>query len=205
MLHNWSIRTTLTAVGLSFVVLTAVVGGLGLVALNPDRRGVQRDRRRRPAGDPLAERHLVLPAAHARGARSGARADRVRQRRGDAERAEPRAGALRAVGAELAGVPGGQEARHRQRPARRGQHAPRRAEDRGRRRVRGDQGRRHRRLPRDRRCADQPDVRGLRRHGGEPDGRAREARGQPSREHPVSDLADDHLHRDRDRHRACRW
>ncbi|WP_186145329.1 methyl-accepting chemotaxis protein [Burkholderia gladioli] len=34
MLHNWSIRTTLTAVGLSFVVLTAVVGGLGLVALN---------------------------------------------------------------------------------------------------------------------------------------------------------------------------
>uniref|UniRef100_UPI001980ABD1 methyl-accepting chemotaxis protein n=1 Tax=Burkholderia sp. Ac-20379 TaxID=2703900 RepID=UPI001980ABD1 len=34
MLHNWSIRTTLTAIGLSFVLLTAVVGGLGLVALN---------------------------------------------------------------------------------------------------------------------------------------------------------------------------
>ncbi|WP_017924229.1 Tar ligand binding domain-containing protein, partial [Burkholderia glumae] len=33
MLQNWSIRTTLTAVSLSFVLLTAVVGGLGLVAL----------------------------------------------------------------------------------------------------------------------------------------------------------------------------
>lgn len=34
MLHNWSIRTTLTAVGFSLVLLTAAVGGLGLVALN---------------------------------------------------------------------------------------------------------------------------------------------------------------------------
>ncbi|WP_070108142.1 methyl-accepting chemotaxis protein [Burkholderia plantarii] len=33
MLQNWSIRTTLTAVSMSFVLLTAVVGGLGLVAL----------------------------------------------------------------------------------------------------------------------------------------------------------------------------
>ncbi|AIV51389.1 hypothetical protein Y603_2668 [Burkholderia pseudomallei MSHR1153] len=34
MLHNWSIRTTLTAVGFMLVLVAALVGGLGLYALN---------------------------------------------------------------------------------------------------------------------------------------------------------------------------
>ncbi|WP_175930897.1 MULTISPECIES: methyl-accepting chemotaxis protein [unclassified Burkholderia] len=53
MLHNWSIRTTLTAVGLILVCLTAAVGGLGLYALNHASRAL----------DEIA--HVDLPALHA--------------------------------------------------------------------------------------------------------------------------------------------
>ncbi|KVT19747.1 chemotaxis protein [Burkholderia sp. MSMB1078WGS] len=52
MLHNWSIRTTLTAVGLILVCLTAAVGGLGLYALNHASRSL----------DEIA--HVDLPAIH---------------------------------------------------------------------------------------------------------------------------------------------
>ncbi|AOJ36606.1 chemotaxis protein [Burkholderia lata] len=52
MLHNWSIRTTLTAVGLILVALAAAVGGLGLVALNHASRSL----------DAIA--HVDLPAIH---------------------------------------------------------------------------------------------------------------------------------------------
>ncbi|WP_321862623.1 methyl-accepting chemotaxis protein [Burkholderia cenocepacia] len=52
MLHNWSIRTTLTAVGLILVCLTAAVGGLGLYALNHASRSL----------DAIA--HVDLPAIH---------------------------------------------------------------------------------------------------------------------------------------------
>ncbi|NTZ08589.1 methyl-accepting chemotaxis protein, partial [Burkholderia metallica] len=52
MLHNWSIRTTLTAVGLILVCLTAAVGGLGLYALNQASRSL----------DEIA--HVDLPAIH---------------------------------------------------------------------------------------------------------------------------------------------
>ncbi|KVD78436.1 chemotaxis protein [Burkholderia sp. ABCPW 14] len=40
MLHNWSIRTTLTAVGLMLVLVAALVGGLGLYALNHASRSL---------------------------------------------------------------------------------------------------------------------------------------------------------------------
>ncbi|WP_175720986.1 methyl-accepting chemotaxis protein [Burkholderia anthina] len=53
MLHNWSIRTTLTAVGLILVCLAAAVGGLGLYALNHASRSL----------DAIA--HVDLPAIHA--------------------------------------------------------------------------------------------------------------------------------------------
>ncbi|MBM2771551.1 methyl-accepting chemotaxis protein [Burkholderia anthina] len=53
MLHNWSIRTTLTAVGLILVCLAAAVGGLGLYALNHASRSL----------DEIA--HVDLPAIHA--------------------------------------------------------------------------------------------------------------------------------------------
>ncbi|EMD9443531.1 Tar ligand binding domain-containing protein, partial [Burkholderia cepacia] len=53
MLHNWSIRTTLTAVGLILVALAAAVGGLGLYALNQASRSL----------DEIA--HVDLPAIHA--------------------------------------------------------------------------------------------------------------------------------------------
>ncbi|MGU7813588.1 methyl-accepting chemotaxis protein [Burkholderia sp. AW49-1] len=52
MLHNWSIRTTLTAVGLILVCLAAAVGGLGLYALNHASRSL----------DEIA--HVDLPAIH---------------------------------------------------------------------------------------------------------------------------------------------
>ncbi|WP_027783232.1 MULTISPECIES: methyl-accepting chemotaxis protein [Burkholderia] len=52
MLHNWSIRTTLTAVGLILVCLTAAVGGLGLYALDHASRSL----------DEIA--HVDLPAIH---------------------------------------------------------------------------------------------------------------------------------------------
>ncbi|KVQ55429.1 methyl-accepting chemotaxis protein [Burkholderia territorii] len=52
MLHNWSIRTTLTAVGLILVALAAAVGGLGLYALNHASRSL----------DEIA--HVDLPAIH---------------------------------------------------------------------------------------------------------------------------------------------
>ncbi|KVH50572.1 methyl-accepting chemotaxis protein [Burkholderia diffusa] len=52
MLHNWSIRTTLTAVGLILVCLAAAVGGLGLFALNHASRSL----------DEIA--HVDLPAIH---------------------------------------------------------------------------------------------------------------------------------------------
>ncbi|QVN17315.1 methyl-accepting chemotaxis protein [Burkholderia pyrrocinia] len=52
MLHNWSIRTTLTAVGLILVCLAASVGGLGLYALNQASRSL----------DEIA--HVDLPAIH---------------------------------------------------------------------------------------------------------------------------------------------
>ncbi|KWI62232.1 chemotaxis protein [Burkholderia pseudomultivorans] len=52
MLHNWSIRTTLTAVGLILVALAAAVGGLGLFALNHASRSL----------DEIA--HVDLPAIH---------------------------------------------------------------------------------------------------------------------------------------------
>ncbi|MDF3095384.1 methyl-accepting chemotaxis protein [Burkholderia sp. BCCIQ04A] len=52
MLHNWSIRTTLTAVGLILVCLAAAVGGLGLYALNQASRSL----------DEIA--HVDLPAIH---------------------------------------------------------------------------------------------------------------------------------------------
>ncbi|KAG8151379.1 methyl-accepting chemotaxis protein [Burkholderia catarinensis] len=52
MLHNWSIRTTLTAVGLILVALAAAVGGLGLYALNHASRAL----------DEIA--HVDLPAIH---------------------------------------------------------------------------------------------------------------------------------------------
>ncbi|MCU9956811.1 methyl-accepting chemotaxis protein [Burkholderia sp. BKH01] len=53
MLHNWSIRTTLTAVGLILVCLAAAVGGLGLYALDHASRSL----------DEIA--HVDLPAIHA--------------------------------------------------------------------------------------------------------------------------------------------
>ncbi|MBN3793066.1 methyl-accepting chemotaxis protein, partial [Burkholderia sp. Ac-20353] len=53
MLQNWSIRTTLTAVGLIFACLAAAVGGLGLFALNHAGRSL----------DAIA--HVELPAIHA--------------------------------------------------------------------------------------------------------------------------------------------
>lgn len=53
MLHNWSIRTTLTAVGLILVCLAAAVGGLGLFALNNASRSL----------DEIAR--VDLPAIHA--------------------------------------------------------------------------------------------------------------------------------------------
>ncbi|MEK8054022.1 methyl-accepting chemotaxis protein [Burkholderia contaminans] len=53
MLHNWSIRTTLTAIGLILVALAAAVGGLGLYALNHASRSL----------DEIA--HVDLPAIHA--------------------------------------------------------------------------------------------------------------------------------------------
>ncbi|WP_396329581.1 methyl-accepting chemotaxis protein [Burkholderia anthina] len=53
MLHNWSIRTTLTAVGLILVCLAAAVGGLGLYALNHASRSL----------DEIS--HVDLPAIHA--------------------------------------------------------------------------------------------------------------------------------------------
>ncbi|RQR43840.1 MULTISPECIES: methyl-accepting chemotaxis protein [unclassified Burkholderia] len=53
MLHNWSIRTTLTAVGLILVGLAAAVGGLGLYALDRASRSL----------DEIA--HVDLPAIHA--------------------------------------------------------------------------------------------------------------------------------------------
>ncbi|MGU7769478.1 methyl-accepting chemotaxis protein [Burkholderia sp. MR1-5-21] len=53
MLQNWSIRTTLTAVGLILVFLAAAVGGLGLFALNHASRSL----------DEIA--HVDLPAIHA--------------------------------------------------------------------------------------------------------------------------------------------
>ncbi|MHA7186567.1 methyl-accepting chemotaxis protein, partial [Burkholderia pseudomallei] len=40
MLHNWSIRTTLTAVGFMLVLVAALVGGLGLYALNHASRSL---------------------------------------------------------------------------------------------------------------------------------------------------------------------
>ncbi|WP_063533702.1 methyl-accepting chemotaxis protein [Burkholderia sp. MSMB1589WGS] len=40
MLHNWSIRTTLTAVGCMLVLVAALVGGLGLYALNHASRSL---------------------------------------------------------------------------------------------------------------------------------------------------------------------
>ncbi|WP_175995287.1 methyl-accepting chemotaxis protein [Burkholderia vietnamiensis] len=52
MLHNWSIRSTLTAVGLILVCLAAAVGGLGLYALD----------RASSALDEIA--HADLPAIH---------------------------------------------------------------------------------------------------------------------------------------------
>ncbi|UVE66873.1 methyl-accepting chemotaxis protein [Burkholderia pyrrocinia] len=52
MLHNWSIRTTLTAVGLILVCLAAAVGGLGLYALDHASRSL----------DEIA--HVDLPAIH---------------------------------------------------------------------------------------------------------------------------------------------
>ncbi|MFP3570691.1 Tar ligand binding domain-containing protein, partial [Paraburkholderia sp. SIMBA_030] len=52
MLHNWSIRTTLTAVGLILVGLAAAVGGLGLYALDHASRSL----------DEIA--HVDLPAIH---------------------------------------------------------------------------------------------------------------------------------------------
>ncbi|WP_323119409.1 methyl-accepting chemotaxis protein [Burkholderia alba] len=52
MLHNWSIRTTLTAVGLTLVLLAAAVGGLGLYALHHASRSL----------DAIA--HGDLPAIH---------------------------------------------------------------------------------------------------------------------------------------------
>jgi methyl-accepting chemotaxis protein len=52
MLHNWSIRTTLTAVGLILVCLAAAVGGLGVYALNHASRSL----------DEIA--HVDLPAIH---------------------------------------------------------------------------------------------------------------------------------------------
>ena len=52
MLHNWSIRTTLTAIGLILVCLAAAVGGLGLYALNHASRSL----------DEIA--HVDLPAIH---------------------------------------------------------------------------------------------------------------------------------------------
>ncbi|EMH2991250.1 Tar ligand binding domain-containing protein, partial [Burkholderia multivorans] len=53
MLQNWSIRTTLTAVGLILVCLAAAIGGLGLFALNHASRSL----------DEIA--HVDLPAIHA--------------------------------------------------------------------------------------------------------------------------------------------
>ncbi|MET5116759.1 Tar ligand binding domain-containing protein, partial [Burkholderia pseudomallei] len=52
MLHNWSIRTTLTAVGFMLVLVAALVGGLGLYALTHARRSL------------VAIAHGDLPSIH---------------------------------------------------------------------------------------------------------------------------------------------